>query len=73
VLTNLAGLRPLLRDEDVVAFGFRDAEEQREYGSQPLPPAALALELNEVRRLGARHAAASGRELARTLITALQG
>ena len=57
LLTNLEGLRPLVRDEDVVAFGFRDAQEQREYGGQPLPPAALALELNEVRRLGAQRAA----------------
>ena len=45
LLTNLEGLRPLVRDEDVVAFGFRDAQEQREYGSQPLPPAVLALDL----------------------------
>jgi arginase len=57
LLTNLEGLRPLVRDEDVVAFGFRDAEEQREYGSQPLPPAVLALDLSEVRRLGAKPAA----------------
>ena len=57
VLTNLEGLQPLVRDEDVVAFGFRDAQEQREYGSQPLPPAMLALELSEVRRLGAKNAA----------------
>ena len=57
VLTNLEGLRPLVRDEDVVAFGFRDAQEQREYGSQPLPREMLALELNEVRRLGAKAAA----------------
>jgi len=57
LLTNLEGLRPLVRDEDVVAFGFRDAQEQREYGSQPLPPAALAIELHEVRRLGAKLAA----------------
>jgi arginase len=57
LLTNLEGLRPLVRDEDVVAFGFRDAEEQRQYGSQPLPPAVLALELSEVRRLGIERAA----------------
>jgi arginase len=57
LLTNLEGLRPLVRDEDVVAFGFRDAQEQREYGSQPLPPAVLALDLSEVRRLGAERAA----------------
>ena len=57
LLTNLEGLRPLVRDEDVVAFGFRDAEEQREYGSQPLPSEVLALDLGEVRRLGAKPAA----------------
>jgi arginase len=57
VLTNLEGLRPLVRDEDVVAFGFRDAEEQREYRSQPLPRDLLAVELSEVRRLGAKRAA----------------
>lgn len=57
LLTNLEGLRPLVRDEDVVAFGFRDAQEQQEYGSQPLPPAVLALDLSEVRRLGAKPAA----------------
>ena len=57
LLTNLEGLRPLVRDEDVVAFGFRDAEEQRQYGSQPLPPQLLALDLTEVRRLGVERAA----------------
>jgi arginase len=57
LLTNLERLRPLVRDEDVVAFGFRDIEEQREFGSQPLPPQLLALDLTEVRRLGAARAA----------------
>ena len=57
VVTNLEGLRPLVRDEDVVAFGFRDAQEQREYGSQPLPRELLALDLSEVRRLGVARAA----------------
>jgi arginase len=56
-LTNLEGLRPLVRDEDVVVFGFRDAQEQRQYGSQPLPQQMLALDLEEVRRLGIQHAA----------------
>lgn len=57
LLTNLEGLRPLVRDQDVVAFGFRDAEEQRKYGSQPLPPEVLALDLSEVRRLSVKRAA----------------
>jgi arginase len=41
----------------VVAFGFRDGDEQRQYGSQPLPPQLLALDLSEVRRLGIERAA----------------
>ena len=57
LLTNLEGLRPLVRDENVVAFGFRDADEQRRFGSQPLPPEILALDLQEVRRLGVKLAA----------------
>ena len=56
-LTNLEGLRPLVRDKDVVLFGFRDAEEQRQYGSQPLPPQMLSMDLKEVRRLGIERAA----------------
>jgi arginase len=57
LLTNLEGLRPLVRDEDTVVFGFRDADEQRQYGSQPLPPYLLAIDLAEVRRLGVQRAA----------------
>jgi arginase len=57
LLTNLEGRAPLVRHEDVVAFGFRDADEQARYGSQPLPSEVLALDLNAVRELGAREAA----------------
>lgn len=57
VLTDLEGLRPLVRDEDTVAFAFRDADEQRQYGSQPLPPALRAFDLQHVRRLGIQAAA----------------
>jgi arginase len=56
-LTALEGLAPLVREQDVVAFGFRDGEEQREHGSQPLPEAILALDLQQVRRLGVEQAA----------------
>jgi arginase len=62
VLTNIEGLRPLVNDEDVVVFGYRDAEEQEQYGSQPLPPELMALDLHRIRRRGlettARDAAA---------------
>ncbi|MFD5479217.1 arginase family protein [Streptomyces hawaiiensis] len=57
VLADLEGRGPLVRDEDVVALGFRDAEEAAAYGMQPLPSALHALELDTVRALGAPEAA----------------
>jgi arginase len=51
-LTRFETFDRLVRDEDVVAFGFRDLEEQRSYGSQPLPETMLSLDLPTVRRLG---------------------
>ncbi|MEU7718823.1 arginase family protein [Streptomyces tibetensis] len=57
VLADLEGRGPLVRDEDVVALGFRDAEESAAHGMQPLPPALHAWELGTVRALGAAEAA----------------
>jgi arginase len=58
VLTDIEGLKPLVRDEDIVAFGFRDAEESQEYGSQDIRETAIhAFELHKVRELGAAVAA----------------
>jgi arginase len=57
LLTDLEGRRPLVRDDDAVAFAFRDAEEQAEYGSQPLPQNLRAFELDDVRKLGVEAAA----------------
>ena len=66
VLANLEGRGPLVRDEDVVAFAFRDGDEQRHYGSQPLAPAIHALDLAAVRRMGLAAATAEAlRHLAR--------
>lgn len=57
LLSNLDGLGPLVRDDDAVAFGFRDADEQAEYGSPSLPPSLLALDLAHVQQMGAGEAA----------------
>jgi arginase len=57
VLADLEGRGPLVRDEDVVALGFRDAEEAAAYGMQPLPPGLHALELDTVRALGSAESA----------------
>jgi arginase len=59
LLCDLEGRGPLVRSEDVVAFGFRDLEEQRTYGSQPLPADLLAFDLQTVRRRGISQAAAT--------------
>ncbi|HEY6560191.1 MAG TPA: arginase family protein [Polyangiaceae bacterium] len=64
LLSNLEGRGPLVRDEDVVAFGFRDAEQQAEFRSQPLAPAIRAIDLASVRRSGVEVAA---RDAARQL------
>jgi arginase len=56
-LTDLEGRGPLLRDEDVVAFGFRDADESALAGMQPLPPGLHAVDLDGVRAAGAATAA----------------
>ena len=34
VLTNIDGLKPLVRDEDIILFGYRDTEQAVNYGSQ---------------------------------------
>ncbi|WP_406401039.1 arginase family protein [Streptomyces sp. NBC_00879] len=57
VLADLEGLGPLVRDEDVVALGFRDAGESAEAGMQALPPQLGAVDLDGVRAVGAAAAA----------------
>ncbi|MFD7436280.1 arginase family protein [Streptomyces sp. NPDC059861] len=57
VLTDLGGRGPLVRDEDVVVLGYRDALESAEFGMQPLPPELYALDLDGMRALGAAAAA----------------
>jgi len=59
LLADLEGRWPLLREDDVFAFGFRDADEQAEYGSQPLPENLRRLDLEAVRRMGIGAAAAT--------------
>jgi arginase len=58
LLTDIEGRGPLVRVEDVCAFGFRDADEQMKFGSQPLPASLQAFDLPAVRSLGLETAAA---------------
>jgi arginase len=57
IVTNIEGRRPLVRDEDVVLFGRRDAEQAEQYGSQPVPDTLCSIDLDEIRRLGVDRAA----------------
>jgi arginase len=56
-LTHYDGKSPLIRPEDAVAFGFRDADDQAEYGSQPLPGDLRAFDLPTIERIGVDAAA----------------
>lgn len=56
LLTQIGGYRPLVQPEDTVAFGYRDHDDQAEFGSQPLPASLLALDLPTVRGMGIENA-----------------
>jgi arginase len=57
MLADIEAMRPLVCDTDVAVLGYRDAAQAREHGSQPLPPAIFAQDLDQVRRAGADEAA----------------
>jgi arginase len=57
LVTNLEGRRPLVLDQDVVVFGYRDAEQAAADGSQPLAPTLRAMDLLSVRERGVERAA----------------
>jgi arginase len=59
LLADIDGRGPLVRAQDTIVFGMRDQEEQRSYGSQPLPPELRAFDLQTIRTLGAEAAARS--------------
>jgi arginase len=72
VVTNVEGRRPLVRDEDVVVLGRRDAEDADRYGSQRIEDAGIELlDLAAVRSLGVESAMA--RALERLTTPALDG
>jgi arginase len=57
LLCNIEGRGPLVKGEDAFVFAYRDAEEQQQYGSQPLPPSIKSFDLETVRRMGVEAAA----------------
>jgi arginase len=64
VVTDIEGLRPLVRDEDVVLLGRRDAADAEAHGSQRVEDSAIhVIELDELRARGASASAARALEL----------
>jgi arginase len=58
ILTNIDGLKSLVRDEDVVLFGYRDAKRSSSYGSQDVMDTdMLVLDLLKIRELKINNAA----------------
>lgn len=58
VLTDFAGLKPLVQDKAIVAFGYRDQEEQQGHGSQDIGETAIhTFDLAQVHALGSALAA----------------
>jgi arginase len=57
ILTNIDGLRPLVKDEDIVVFGYRDAEQAASYGSQDVTDTNMHVyDLSSVNELGIANA-----------------
>jgi arginase len=60
VLTDIDGLKPLVRDQDIIVFGYRDAEQSASYGSQVVRDTNMhVFDLPYVRKIGTITAAAS--------------
>lgn len=63
-LTDIEGRKPLVRDEDVVQFGQRDAEVALQYASQDIRATNIRVfDLSLIRRLGMARAAAQAIEI----------
>jgi arginase len=60
VLSNIDGLKPLVRDQDIILFGYRDAVQAASYGSQDVRDTNMhVFDLPYVRKIGTISAAAS--------------
>lgn len=63
VVANIEGRGPLVRDEDVVVFGRRDAADAEQHGSQRIEDTSIRMiDLAAVRGMGAEAAAANAVE-----------
>ena len=57
ILADINGLKPYVRDEDIVLFGYRDAEQAATYGSQDVRDTNMhVFDLWEIKKLKIRNA-----------------
>ncbi len=57
ILSDIEGLKPLVLDDDIVVFGYRDAEQSMSYGSHNVRNTSMqVLDLSDVRNLGIKKA-----------------
>jgi arginase len=72
ILTNIDDLKPLVRDEDAVVFGYRDAEQSMSYGSQDIRETKMhVFDLSQIR--GLKIAKATSVAVARLMKVGLEG
>ena len=58
ILTDIEGLKPLVLDQDIVVFGYRDGDQAASYGSQDVCETNMhVFDLKKVHTLGIIHAA----------------
>ena len=58
ILTDIEGLKPLVLDQDIVVFGYRDGSQAASYGSQDVYETNMnVFDLERVNTLGITHAA----------------
>jgi arginase len=59
ILSNLNGLKPLILEQDIVVFGYRDGEQSASYGCEDIKKVTrmLAVDLLDIRNMGLKNAA----------------
>ena len=62
ILSNLDHLKPLVKEQDIVVFGYRDSSQSTQYGCQDIKKITMinAVELVDVKKLGLKNTTSLG-------------
>ncbi len=62
ILSNIEDLKPLVKEQDIVVFGYRDSAQSTQYGCQDIKKTTMinAVELVDVEKLGLKNTASLG-------------